>query len=69
MHLKQGGRSFLRKRIDVRIFHQSHIRSRPYKTNLNFMTLFSLISLRDADSINIMTYKSRYFCLETFNSR
>ena len=33
------------------------------------MTLFSLISLRDADSINIMTYKSRYFRLEKFNSR
>ena len=68
MHLKQGGRSFPRKRIDLRILHQSHIRSRPYKTNLNFMTLFSLISLRDADSINIMTYKNRYFRLETINS-
>ena len=68
MHLKQGGRSFPRKRIDLRILHQSHIRSRPYKTNLNFMTLFSLISLRDADSINIMTYENRYFRLETINS-
>ena len=29
------------------------------------MTLFRLVSLRDADSINILNYKSKCFRLET----